>query len=141
MIKELEPDRMRKSGLLVPAGTHDLPPNEGIVLAIGDGPPDLPDFKMPVKPGDHVVFPRSAGVWVEVEAELRSGPIRRFEGPYSPYEAEWDWRNFGKLGRKVDGGFAICGRILRFRTRKPRGMEVLERIVADVPAPRIREDA
>jgi chaperonin GroES len=77
VIKELEPDRMRKSGLLVPQGTHDVPPNEGIVLAAGDGPPDLPDFKMPVKPGDHVVvkpgdhvvFPRSAGVWVEVEDE------------------------------------------------------------------------
>src|SRR5690349_20055697 len=69
VIKELEPDRMRKSGLLVPQGTHDLPPNEGIVLAAGDGPPDLADFKMPVKPGDHVVFPRSAGVWVEIEDE------------------------------------------------------------------------
>ena len=34
-----------------------------------DGPPELPDFKMPVRPGDHVVFPRSAGVWVEVEDE------------------------------------------------------------------------
>ena len=26
-------------------------------------------MKMPVKPGDHVVFPASAGVWVEVEEE------------------------------------------------------------------------
>ena len=69
VIKELDPERMRKSGLLVPQGTHDLPPNEGIVLAVGDGPPDLVDFKMPVHVGDHVVFPRSAGVWVEVEEE------------------------------------------------------------------------
>jgi chaperonin GroES len=69
VVKELEPDRMRKSGLLVPEGTHDVPPNEGIVLAVGEGPPELPDFKMPVSPGDHVVFPRSAGVWVEVEDE------------------------------------------------------------------------
>src|SRR5215210_1878747 len=69
VIKELEPDRMRRSGLLVPQGTHDMPPNEGIVLAVGDGPPDLPDFRMPVDPGDHVVFPRSAGVWVEIEDE------------------------------------------------------------------------
>jgi chaperonin GroES len=70
VIKEIEPDRMRKSGLLVPqGGSHDLPPNEGIVLAVGDGPPDIADFKMPVKPGDHVVFPRTAGVWVEVEDE------------------------------------------------------------------------
>jgi chaperonin GroES len=69
VIKELEPDRMRKSGLLVPEGTTEVPPNEGIVLAVGDGPPDLTEFKMPVAPGDHVVFPRSAGVWVEVEDE------------------------------------------------------------------------
>jgi len=69
VIKELEPERMRKSGLLVPQGTHDLPPNEGIVLAVGEGPPDLADFKMPIAAGDHVVFPRSAGVWVEVEDE------------------------------------------------------------------------
>ena len=69
VIKELEPDRMRKSGLLVPEGTADVPPNEGIVLAAGDGPPDLPDFKMPVKPGDHVVFPAAAGAWVEVDEE------------------------------------------------------------------------
>jgi co-chaperonin GroES (HSP10) len=57
VIKELEPDRMRKSGLLVPQGTHDLPPNEGIVLAVGDGPPELPDFKMPVVAGG----PRMSG--------------------------------------------------------------------------------
>ena len=69
VIKELEPDRMRRSGLLVPQGTHDMPPNEGIVLAVGEGPPDLADFRMPVSPGDHVVFPRSAGVWVEIEDE------------------------------------------------------------------------
>ena len=69
VIKELEPDRMRKSGLLIPQGSDDPPPNEGIVLAVGDGPMDLPDFKMPLAPGDHVVFPRSAGVWVEVEDE------------------------------------------------------------------------
>ena len=69
VIKELDPDRMRKSGLVVPQGSSDMPPNEGIVLAAGDGPPDLPDFRMPVSPGDHVVFPRSAGVWVEIEDE------------------------------------------------------------------------
>jgi co-chaperonin GroES (HSP10) len=51
----------------------------GIVLAVGDGPPDLAGFKMPVAPVDHVVFQRSAGVWVEIEDErllvcrMRSG--------------------------------------------------------------------
>jgi chaperonin GroES len=69
VIKELEPDSMRKSGLVVPQGNNYMPPNEGIVLAAGEGPPDLPDFKMPVASGDHVVFPRSAGVWVEVDDE------------------------------------------------------------------------
>src|SRR4051794_36426858 len=69
VIKELEPERMRKSGLLVPQGTHDLPPNEGIVLAVGDGPPDITGFKVPGKPGDTGVFPPSAGVWVELEGE------------------------------------------------------------------------
>lgn len=69
VIKELEPDSMRKSGLVVPQGNNYMPPNEGIVLAVGDGPPELPEFKMPVASGDHVVFPRSAGVWVEVDDE------------------------------------------------------------------------
>lgn len=69
VIKELEPDSMRKSGLVVPQGSRDLPPNEGIVLAVGDGPADIPDFRMPVTAGDHVVFPRSAGAWVEVDDE------------------------------------------------------------------------
>ncbi len=37
VIKELEPDRVRDSGLLVPAGTHEPPPQHGIVLAVGQG--------------------------------------------------------------------------------------------------------
>jgi chaperonin GroES len=37
VIKELEPDRMRKSGLVVPAGSHEPPPQHGIVLAVGQG--------------------------------------------------------------------------------------------------------
>src|SRR3712207_9515576 len=85
VIKELEPDRMRKSGRLVAQGTHDLPPNEGIVLAVGDGPPDLPDFKMAIGVGDHVVFPRSAGVWVEVEDErLLVCRVREIRGVIEP---------------------------------------------------------
>src|ERR1044072_2023322 len=98
VIKEVEADRRRKSGLLVAQGAtgppppNALPPNEGIVLAAGAGPPALPDFKMPVKPGDHVVFPRSAGVWVEVEDErllvcrVREilGVIEEGDGPRDP---------------------------------------------------------
>ena len=71
VIKELEPDRVRRSGLVVPPGTHEPPPQHGIVVAVGPGTDwwESVGVKMPVKPGDHVVFPASAGVWVEVEEE------------------------------------------------------------------------
>jgi chaperonin GroES len=71
VIKELEPDRMRQSGLVVPAGTNEPPPQQGIVLAVGQGIDwwEQAGVSMPVKPGDHVVFPASAGVWVEVDEE------------------------------------------------------------------------
>jgi chaperonin GroES len=63
VVKELDQDRVRRSGLVVPPGSHDPPPQQGIVLAVGPG------VEMPVQPGDHVVFPASAGVWVEVDEE------------------------------------------------------------------------
>ena len=71
VIKELEPDRVRQSGLLVPAGSHEIPPQHGIVLAVGPGLDwwEHVGLRMPVSPGDHVVFPFSAGAWVEVEEE------------------------------------------------------------------------
>jgi chaperonin GroES len=71
VIKELEPDRVRQSGLVVPPGSHEPPPQHGIVLAVGPGIDwwESAGVSMPVKPGDHVVFPASAGVWVEVEEE------------------------------------------------------------------------
>ena len=71
VIKELEPDRIRQSGLLVPAGTNEPPPQHGIVLAVGPGLDWWPGqgVEMPVVPGDHVVFPFSAGSWVEVDEE------------------------------------------------------------------------
>jgi chaperonin GroES len=71
VIKELDPDRVRRSGLLVPAGTDEPPPQHGIVLAVGPGLDwwDHLGVQMPVKPGDHVVFPASAGTWVEVDEE------------------------------------------------------------------------
>ena len=63
VVKELEPDRIRQSGLLVPAGTHEPPPQHGIVLAVGPG------LDWWEQAGDHVVFPASAGAWVEVDEE------------------------------------------------------------------------
>ncbi|MEZ5123964.1 MAG: co-chaperone GroES family protein [Solirubrobacterales bacterium] len=71
VIKELEPDRVRHSGLLVPAGTNEPPPQHGIVLAVGPGIDwwQPAGVEMPVKPGDHVVFPASAGAWVDIDEE------------------------------------------------------------------------
>ncbi len=71
VIKELEPDRIRQSGLVVPPGTHEPPPQHGIVLAVGAGVDwwAQAGLEMPVAPGDHVVVPFSAGAWVEVDEE------------------------------------------------------------------------
>jgi chaperonin GroES len=71
VIKELDPDRVRRSGLVLPPGEHESPPQHGIVLAVGPGLDwwGSVGVKMPVRAGDHVVFPASAGVWVEVEEE------------------------------------------------------------------------
>src|ERR1700734_425475 len=71
VIKELDPDRVRRSGLLVPPGTDEPPPQHGIVLAVGPGLDwwDHVGVKMPVHRGDHVVFPASAGAWIEVDEE------------------------------------------------------------------------
>lgn len=71
VIKELDADRVRRSGLVVPPGSHDPPPQQGIVLAVGPGLDwwEHVGVTMPVQPGDHVVFPASAGVWVEVDEE------------------------------------------------------------------------
>jgi chaperonin GroES len=71
VIKELDPDRIRQSGLLVPAGSNEPPPQHGIVLAIGPGIDwwESAGVRMPVRPGDHVVFPAQAGAWIEVDEE------------------------------------------------------------------------
>ena len=37
VIKELDPDRVRRSGLIVPPGSEEPPPQHGIVLAVGPG--------------------------------------------------------------------------------------------------------
>jgi chaperonin GroES len=60
VIKELEPDRMRQSGLVVPPGSHEPPPQHGIVLAVGQGV----DWWETAG-----VFPAQAGVWIEVDEE------------------------------------------------------------------------
>ena len=71
VIKELDPDRIRRSGLVVPPDNDEPPPQHGIVLAVGPGLDWWPNVgvKMPVVPGDHVVFPAAAGSWVEGDEE------------------------------------------------------------------------
>ncbi|MGH2962151.1 MAG: co-chaperone GroES [Solirubrobacterales bacterium] len=71
VIKELDQDRMRRSGLVVPSGSNDPPPQHGIVLAIGPGLDwwEQAGVEMPIEPGDHVVFPAQAGAWIEVDEE------------------------------------------------------------------------
>lgn len=71
VVKELEPDRVRQSGLVVPPGSREPPPHHGIVLAVGPGLDwwAAAGVKMPVSPGDHIVFPASAGVWVDIDEE------------------------------------------------------------------------
>jgi chaperonin GroES len=62
---------MRKSGLVVPEGTSEPPPQHGIVLAVGQGVDwwEAAGVRMPVSPGDHVVFPADAGAWIDVDDE------------------------------------------------------------------------
>src|SRR6201985_592124 len=71
VIKELDSDRVRRSGLVVPPGTHEPPPEQGIILAVGPGLDwwQGAGGEMPGEGGDPVVFPASAGVWVEVDEE------------------------------------------------------------------------
>ena len=78
VIKELEPDRVRQSGLVVPPGSHEPPPQHGIVLDVGPGLDWWASVgvEMPVRPGDHVVFPAAAGNWV-VNVR-RPSPLLRF---------------------------------------------------------------
>src|SRR5918999_718275 len=67
VIKELDPDRVRRSGLVLPPGEHESPPQHGIVLAVGPGLDWWGHVggEMPLEPGDHGGFPASAGGWGE----------------------------------------------------------------------------
>jgi chaperonin GroES len=71
VIKELDPARMRSSGLLIPPGSTSPPPQHGIVLEFGPGP-RLVGVRGRRDAGPargHVVFPAAAGTWIEVDEE------------------------------------------------------------------------
>jgi chaperonin GroES len=73
VVKELSPDEVRQSGLLVPATSMQLqmPPQEGVVIEVGPGLDwwEQAGIKMPVRPGDHVVFTYNTGNYVEINEE------------------------------------------------------------------------
>lgn len=83
VVKEHKPSEMRESGLLVPAtaAEHQIPPQVGTVLAVGPGLDWWASvgMKMPVEPGDTVMWPYSCGVYVDVREErllvLRVGEL------------------------------------------------------------------
>ena len=110
VIKELEPDRVRQSGLVVPPGTHEPPPQHGIVVAIGPGIDwwENIGLKMPVKPGDHVVFPASAGSWVEVEEEKLL--VCRVGELLGVLEEAEQCSYCGGRGASEEEGCPVCGR-------------------------------
>jgi chaperonin GroES len=113
VIKELEPDRVRRSGLVVPPGTREPPPQHGIVLAVGPGLDwwESAGVHMPVNPGDHVVFPASAGVWVEVEEEkLLVCDVTELLGVLEPLE---ECPGCGGRGMPAEEGCPVCGRSAR----------------------------
>jgi chaperonin GroES len=83
VVKELDADKVRKSGIVMPdtLSSHDTPPCHAIVVAVGPGLDwwEGQGIEMPVSPGDHVAFPRTAGTYIELEEErllaLRVGQI------------------------------------------------------------------
>lgn len=106
VIKELEPDRLRQSGILVPAGTNEPPPQHGIVLDVGPGLDwwASAGVRMPVSPGDHVVFPATAGAWVEIDEErLLVCRVGEILGVLETVERSVDVGVFDDDARDIDG--------------------------------------
>ena len=126
VIKELEPDRVRQSGLLLPPGEHQTPPQHGIVLAVGPGLDwwGSVGVKMPVVPGDHVVFPASAGVWIEVERSARV-TVRGLGEDGEPVEIEAEMPEARVLQHELDH---LDGVLTLDRTTKHQRREALREL-------------
>lgn len=63
-----------------------------------------------------------------VQAEFDVGTPRVIEGVVHCVKnnGQWDWELADRYG---------LSRIIRYRIRKPRGMTILENLIADLPAP------
>lgn len=71
LVQELKhEEEVRQSGVVVPATQEraKLPPQAGVVVAAGPGLDwwEGAGVAMPVKPGDKVMFPYTAGTYVDV---------------------------------------------------------------------------
>ena len=72
------------------------------------------------------------GQWVAVWHEGMSGIVLEIEGRAGQDGGEsWDWRKFGAISKN---GKRIT-KIIRYRIRKPRGLTILENLVASLDAP------
>ena len=81
VVKELDRNEVRDSGLVVPDFNHNGPPQTGMVLAVGPGLDwwAQAGVEVPVAVGDKVMFPQSAGIYIDVAEErllvLRLGEL------------------------------------------------------------------
>lgn len=53
------------------------------------------------------------------------------EEVFRPDMSSWDWGNFLLPSKK--GG--CVSKVIRYRIRKPRGLTILENLIADIPEP------
>ena len=74
--------------------------------------------------------PVLSGTWVRIQGDYPPDPEYFFEGEgFCSDGWAWNWSNIGKTtlsGNK-------CGRVIRYRIRKPRGMAILESLLQDLP--------
>jgi len=68
------------------------------------------------------------GMWVRAQGIPKPGEnIVDYEFLAQDF-AEWYWSLFGTIGRGQNGQRRICGKVIRYRIRKPRALiEMIER--------------
>lgn len=78
--------------------------------------------------------PVPVGVWGDMVGEIPVGSVFKagesmVEGWLSEAGRAWDWQYFGQESKN-----GATGRVLRYRIHKPKGMEAITAILADLPA-------
>jgi len=85
--------------------------------------------------------PHLSGAWVHAKCETHQGEIVEREGRISDgFGQSWVWENFGKIGRH-NGKLVVWTKVVEFRIRKPKGLTILEGILAEEPDLPPRVDA